>query len=188
MSQQSFFTSDREKRLWFFTLTIVVAIYSTLGLARTLAGILRDNGLLEASFLLGMLLVGAAVVVQGLKIRPNRVEIGVALGIAAVYLLVFTRMATPEERTHLIEYSVLAIFIYEALLERVRNSRQVPAPALLAFLATLLIGLLDECIQAFLPNRVFDIRDICFNALAALMAITASLVLTRARRWITKPD
>ena len=30
------FTSDRERRLWLWTLAVLVAIYSTLGLARAL--------------------------------------------------------------------------------------------------------------------------------------------------------
>ena len=136
----SFFTSARERRLWLWALAVVVAIYSSLGLARTLAETLRDRGLLEASFVLGLLLVGATIVTQGLKTRPGGAEIGVALGVAAVYLMVFARMAIPEERTHLLEYSVVAVFILEALRERVSQSRRVPAPALLALLATTLVG------------------------------------------------
>ena len=38
---------------------VVVAIYSTLGLTPTLDGAPRDSDLLEASFVLGMLMVGA---------------------------------------------------------------------------------------------------------------------------------
>jgi VanZ family protein len=45
------------------------------------------------------------------------------------------------------------------------------------------LGCLDEGIQAILPNRVYDIRDIGFNAAAGLMAMAAILVLARARRW-----
>ncbi len=44
------FSSDRERRLWLWTLAVVMAIYSTLGLARTLAEALREHGLLGASF------------------------------------------------------------------------------------------------------------------------------------------
>ena len=101
--------------------------------------------------MLGMLLVGAAILTQGLKTRPRGAEIYVALGVAAVYLLLFTRIATPEERTHLIEYGVVAVFIYEALIERANHGRRVPMPALLAIVAASLIGLVDEGIQAFLP-------------------------------------
>ncbi len=163
-------------------MAVIVAIYSTIGLTPSLAGLLRDYGLLEAAFILGMLLVGATIVTQGLKTRPGGAEIGVALGIAAAYLLVFVRMTIPEERTHLIEYGVLAVFVYEALSERAGQGRRVPVPALLAVLAAALAGVLDECIQAFLPNRVFDPRDILFNVLAGVMAVAASVALGWARR------
>ena len=178
-----FFSSDRERRLWTWTLAVVVAIFSTLGLAATLAGILRDRGLIDSFFFFCFLLVLAAIVTQGLKTRPRGVEIGVALGIVAVYLLVIARMAIPAaERTHLIEYGVVAVLIYEALRERASQGRRVPAPALLAVGATALVGVLDECIQAFLPNRVFDPQDILFNILAAVMAVAASMALAWARR------
>ena len=178
-----FFSSDRERRLWTWTLAVVVAIFSTLGLAATLAGILHDRGLIDSFFFFCFLLVLAAIVTQGLKTRPRGVEIGVALGIVAVYLLVIARMAIPAaERTHLIEYGVVAVLIYEALRERASQGRRVPAPALLAVGATALVGVLDECIQAFLPNRVFDPQDILFNILAAVMAVAASMALAWARR------
>jgi len=38
------FSSRREQYLWVWTLTVVVAIYSTLGLARTLAAAPGDSG------------------------------------------------------------------------------------------------------------------------------------------------
>jgi hypothetical protein len=109
------FSSVRERRLWVWTLSVVAAIYSTLGLATTLAGALRDRGLLAAAFVLGMFLVGAAIVALALKARPGGAEIGVVLGVAAAYLLVFLRMAIPVERSHLIEYGAVAAFIYETL-------------------------------------------------------------------------
>jgi hypothetical protein len=178
----SLFSSVRERRLWAWTLAAVAAIFSTLGLARTLAGALRDRGLLGAAFGFGMLLVGAAIVTLALKTRPGGAEIGIALGVAAAYLLVFVRMAIPEERTHLIEYGVVAVFIYEALTERASQGCRVPVPALLAIVATALVGVLDECIQAFLPSRTFDPRDILFNVLAGVMAVAASVTMGWARR------
>lgn len=184
VSSMSVFSSDRERRLWMWTLAVVTAIYSTLGLAATLAGALRVRGLIEVVFVLGFLLVLTTIVTHGLKTRPRGAELGVALGVAAAYLMVFVRMAIPaEERTHLIEYGVVAVFIREALMERAKRGRRVPVPALLAVMATALIGALDECIQAFLPGRVFDPRDILFNVLAAVMSIAAAAALSRARRW-----
>ena len=175
------FSSDRERRLWAWTLAVVVAIYSTLGLATTLVEVLRNRGLFDLTFLVGFLLIGAAILTQGLKARPRGAEIGVALGVAAVYLMVFARMGIPE-RSHLFEYGVVAVFIYEALTERASQGRRVPVPALLAILATSLVGALDECTQAILPNRVFEWVDIGFNVLAGVMAVAASVALGWARR------
>lgn len=176
------FTSDRERRYWIWTLVVVVTIYSTLGLAGTLAGLLGESGLNAATFVLGSLLVLAAAVAFGLTQRAGNTETFVAVGVAAVYVLVFTRLTSPVERSHLIEYGVVAVLTYAALTERRRNGGRVPAPALLAALSAALVGLIDEVIQWFLPNRVFDPIDILFNAGAAVMATVAAAALARARR------
>ena len=173
----SFFTSERERCLWIWALVVLAAIYATLGLAQTLAGLLRDEGLISDAFWVGLLLLAAAVVVQGLKRRPGGLEIGVALGVAGAYLIAFLRLTIPEERSHLIEYSVVALLIYEALSERKRQGRRVPMPAVLAVAATALLGWLDEAIQLFLPDRVYDLRDVGFNALAGVMAVVGSAAL-----------
>ena len=181
VTSTSLFTSDRERRLWFCSLAVLVAIYSTLGLAGTLAEVLRENNLMRASFFFLMFLTMATIVGSGLKRRPGRREVWVALGVTAVYGMTVLRMGvSPEERTHLFEYGIVAVLIYQALSERSRNGRGVRAPAALALVVTALLGWLDEGIQALLPNRVYDNFDVASNALAALMAISASLAISRA--------
>ena len=52
----------------------------------------------------------AAIVGSGLKRHPGRLEVWVALGITAVYGLAVLRMSgSPEERTHLFEYGIVAV-------------------------------------------------------------------------------
>ena len=182
VTPMSLFTSDRERRLWLWTLAVMVAIYATLGPARTLADALRERNLLEVSFALVLLLLVGAIVASWVKRRPGWREIGVALGVALAYLAMFLRMESPEERTHLIEYGIVAALIHQALLERVRNGRPVPVPAALTVAVTALLGTLDEIIQAMLPSRVFDVRDIGFNALAGFMVIVARLAIAPQRR------
>ena len=180
----SLFTSTRERRLWLLALAVVVAIYSTLGLAGTLAEELGERGLLEPSFVGGFLLVISAIVGSTLRRRPGGREVWVALGVAAVYAMVVVRMGiSPAERTHLFEYGLVAVLVYRALEERALNGRSVSAPAVLATAVTALLGWLDEGIQALLPNRVSDLRDVGVNALAGVLAISASLALARARQW-----
>ena len=137
------FSSARERRLWLWALAVVAAIYSTLGLAGTMARTLREFGLLDVStwVLVAMFLVGMTILTQGLRVRPGGVEIAVMLGVAAVYLLLFLRStASPAERTHLMEYGVLGVFIHEALAERVSQGRRVPVPPVVAVVLTTVLG------------------------------------------------
>ena len=138
--------------------------------------------MLSKLFWLAIILVLSTILWYGVRTKASKLEIGIWIGIVAIYLLVFLRMASPEERSHLIEYSVLAIFIHEALKERKRSGGQVARPAWLALGITVLVGLLDECIQLAMPNRVFDPFDIFFNTLAASLAIGCSESFT----WLRK--
>ena len=180
----SLFSSPRERRLWMCTIAIVIAIYLTLGVASSFAGILYNQGLSAIVFLYFMLMVGVTVLLFALRVRPGGAEIGVAVGIATVYLFALFRMSIPE-RSHIIEYSVVAAFIYAALLERRSQGRRVAAPSILAILATTLIGTVDELIQLVLPSRVFDTNDILFNFLAAVMAVGGFAALRWARMRFT---
>lgn len=175
------FSSHRERRLWMLLLAVVVAIYSTLTTANQFAGLLRDRGLLDPAFALGMLLVGLAVVVYAWQPRAKALSLAISLGIVAAYFMAFVRMVNTAERTHLIEYGIVAILAFEALKERRLNGRQVPMPALGAILLTFTFGVLDECIQLILPSRVFDLRDILFNGVAAIMAVLSSSALEKIR-------
>lgn len=180
----SFFTSKREKRLWIWLFVVLVGILATLLPSPALAAALRNPAFVSGAFFFGMFLVAVAVVVQGLRRRPSGLEVGLWLGVAGVYLLVFLRLSVAAERSHLIEYGVLALVIHELLKERAHQGRRIPRPALLALVATALIGVLDEGLQALVPGRVFDTFDMGFDALAATMAITASVLLSWARRRV----
>ncbi len=183
------FSSDRERRLWGWALAAVALIYSTLGLARVVADTLRESGLLEFAADLvatGMLLSGATIVVQGLKKRSGGVEMGFAIGVAAICVLGFARLGAPEERSHLMEYAVLALILHEALTERATQGLRVPVPSVLAVLGTTLVGVVDECIQFLLPSRTFDPLDILFDFGAALGAVVSCGSLRWTRRQAGK--
>ena len=176
----SIFRTLREKRLWFYALLVLLAILSTLAFGRPLQEMLRDQNVQTVFFLIGMILTGATIITHGLKTQPSKTEITIWIGIAAVYIMFIFRLGAPE-RSHLIEYSVLSIFVHEALTERWGQKKGDAVPALLAFLTVSIIGVLDESVQMFLPSRVFDPTDMLFNSLAALMAIGGSMILKYAR-------
>lgn len=175
------FTSSRERRLWALVGVSIATIYATLGLAGSLARALGDSGLNALSFVVGLLLVAMAIVLFGIG-RGGVKEAFAAVGVVAIYVLVFTRLTSPVERSHLIEYGVVALLVHAALLERNRHGGSVPGPAVVAVVGTSLVGLVDELIQWFIPNRVFDPIDIVFNTVAATLAIGGAEVLSRASR------
>ena len=179
--------ASRERRLWLGVLAVLTAIYLSLGFAPALAGELRERGLLTIAFGLGMLLTAATIAAPGLKARPRGAAAAVALGVATAFLLMFTRLASPEERTHLIEYGILGALLHEALAERAAQGRRAPMPPLTAALAAATLGVIDEGLQALLPNRVFDPRDILFNALAGAAAVAAGATLSRLQRRRGRP-
>jgi len=179
-----FFTSSREKRLWLYTFLVLAAIISTLIFGGELVPAM-DQNLQGALFFYTMIVIAATIILHGLITRPGKAEITVWLGLSAVYIMLYARLGFAE-RSHLIEYSVLAIFIHKALIERVKQGKKNPKPALVAFLSAFAIGVLDEFIQLFLPSRVFDPIDILFNGFAAFMAIGASMVILWARKKIIK--
>lgn len=175
------FTSAREKRLWLYTLIVLLTIISTLIFGQPLVRLFASQDVRAVIFLLVMAIIGTTIIIHGLKTRPSRAEVTIWLGLAAVYIMFFLRLGMPE-RSHLMEYSVLAIFIHMALIERIGQESKILKPALVAIAATFIIGLLDECVQIFLPDRVFDPNDIAFNGFSGLLAIGSRMVL----QWIRK--
>lgn len=92
--------------------------------------------------------------------QPKPISWGVFFGMLGVLILLVFRLDAPE-RSHLIEYTALAICLHKAL--QVRFSYRLWDPALRAVVLTGSIGLLDEAMQAPLPNRSFAWEDIWFN-------------------------
>ncbi len=177
------FSSARERRLWLWVLAVVALIFASLGFSGRLVDLLNDDNAGAAAFSVALLLVAATVLTDGLQKRPTRVEVAVAFGVAAVILMLLLRL-TLAERSHLIEYAVLAVFIHAALSERAAQGRRVRLPAALAIVSAAAIGVIDEAIQLALPHRVFDPVDMLFNTLAAGSSVAAGLVLARVRRSV----
>jgi len=178
------FTSPRERQLWTWAASAVAAIWATTGVAGSLAQYVAGTGVVELAFSLGFLAAVIAVVANAVNRPGERRGVWVPLAVIVVYWMVAVRLGAVE-RTHLFEYGLLAVLIHEALLEGRRHGRSLPAPAPAAIVSTALLGWMDEGIQALFPSRVYDLRDVGVNALAALMAVLASVVLRWGRRRLT---
>lgn len=77
----------------------------------------------------------------------------------------FTRL--PEEKIHVVEYGLLGWLIGWSLFEPAFSINRIGFAILLGWT----IGLCDEIIQYFLPNRVYDIRDVTLNGLSTTLGL-----------------
>ena len=85
----------------------------------------------------------------------------------------------PEERIHLVQFGLLGMLACPSLKGREDNGWiWLWKPLLFVFL----VGLSDEVLQWFLPDRVFDLRDIFFNTLGGIWGILLYLAVQRGGR------
>lgn len=160
----------------------LLAIYATLGVVRPIANYLRDSGMLRVSVAIAFVLSAAlflALIFRDPRRRTGRFVLVLA-GIAIVYAAAILPMDSPEEKIHFIQYGVVALLAYEAFPVRRRY--------LTAAVFVLAAGWIDEGIQALLPSRYYDLRDVAFNAAAGLLALLARYALTHERLGAHRPE
>ncbi len=169
-------TSSRRGARIAFVLTLA-GIYGTLGVARQATHFLRDAGLLRLSVLGAFVLAGIAVVTvlaRHPSLRRPRALGAMAL-CAGVYGAITVPMESPEEKLHFIEYGAVALLAFAAAPTRLAGGGRYAFAAVLCAAA----GWVDEGIQALLPTRYYDLRDVGFNALAGVLALGALSVFRR---------
>ena len=79
---------------------------------------------------------------------------------------VLARMQAPGEALHFLEFGVLGLLAFRALSHDLRDGLVYPCAVLIGLLA----GTVDEILQWLTPGRVWDLRDIAHNGLAAALA------------------
>ncbi|MDU8885835.1 VanZ family protein [Yeosuana sp. MJ-SS3] len=189
MKKKEIFTSKRERTLWFWALLVFIAIYATLFLGGQLLVFIVERRLIEQSTFYLFLVLILAFIFSGFKSSDKRLEYWIYAGVITVYGMALLRMnLTTTDRTHMFEYGLLSILIYEALIERKLNGEYVKFPVLTAAMVAGTIGLLDECIHHIISYRVFDIVDIGFNYLASAFGVLISFGVSKLQRIFTKQE
>lgn len=179
------FRSLRERRLWIAFVAAVVVLLAALYPLQFVLDALRARNLLR--FAIGGVFLSAAILAAVALARrraPLRAWLVLTLCVT-VYAGLALAMEVPQERLHLVEYGALALLGRAALAESVAVralSGRVSSVDVWALGASTAIGWLDEAIQGILPNRIYDLRDVAFNALAAALALGSAAVLRKVMR------
>lgn len=158
----------------------LLGIYSTLSVARAVSNALRDAGVLRLSVAVAFALAGVAVIAVVLRnpeLRRPRALL-LLLGAAGLYAALVFPMESPEEKLHFIEYGGVGVLAFLSMPAAWSEARRFFSAALF----TLGAGWVDEGIQALLPNRHYDLRDVGFNALAGALALTVFVGLRALQR------
>ena len=80
-------------------------------------------------------------------------------------------LAIPEERVHFLQYGAMALLARSALARGTDGYAHAMRDLVLGVALTSTLGLLEECLQGLVPQRVFDWRDGAMNAGAALTTL-----------------
>lgn len=110
------------------------------------------------------------------KVKSRSAAFYLALAaIAAIYAVILFRY-TPivAEKMHLVEYGFLSYLVLRALRQDVKSRFLKYAYAIMIVAA---VGYCDELIQRFLPNRVYDIRDVALNAVSGILGLSLVTLL-----------
>jgi hypothetical protein len=146
------------------TVAYLLCLYATLGVVRPLAEYLREKSLLRLTVLALFTLTFPAILcwraaVVGRKQMLRRIGLIVLLVVAAFFLT-----KTPEEQLHFFTYGLFGWLLAWSFEDK-------PVCLFQSLLLIWLAGTGDELIQALLPSRVFDLRDILFNGIAGTAGI-----------------
>ncbi len=153
----------------------LLAIYATLGVVLPITNFLRDRGILRVSVVAAFGIATAMIlwwIFRDVRRRTWRFAFSLLI-VACVYAAVIYPMKSPEEKIHFIEYGGVALLAYA-------SSKRYVASALFVAAA----GWIDEGIQALLPSRYYDLRDVAFNAVAGLMALAVIAIFSRNERAV----
>jgi len=175
------FVSKREIRLWVVVCVAILTIYSTLAIASDWLRIIEYSGWGLSVFILICSVILGFVVTQGLTSFPKLKEIFVTIITVIIYWLILSEIDHTEERIHVIIYGIVALLIHAALKERSAHGQGIPLSNVAVIGITAVIGTIDEVIQLGLSSRVFDIYDIWYDVLAALLAVSFNISLRWAR-------
>jgi len=170
-----------ERRIRFYwTGAYILSIYISLPFVSDLVKFLRAENLLRLAVLIIFLTAFNSIywfMTNKMKIPMLKSLLYLAFMIGT-YSFVFLLDPRPEEWIHFLQYGILPVLFMYSLEGLIKPVNQYIG----AFSASSVVGTLDEIIQYYLPNRVFDWHDIGFNYLAAAMGLLFYFLFSRLSR------
>jgi len=153
---------------WFYAISFQAFLYGSLSVMPDVVAFLTKNIDLELSSIIFFGSIALAVISLSIKIFKLKLPYYFGLvSILVIYGSSINQLSIVVERIHFFQYGILTLLVLWAIDESMEDAHCY----LLTLFYIFLSGCLDEFIQFFLPNRVFDIRDIVLNAFSGFIAL-----------------
>ena len=153
---------------WLWVALCTLSIFLIVPIARAIRNFVEANwdvslfGYSVIMFVSAAFLAGLYFLRVRLQIRALSNYLWLA-AVALVYIFFTLKLwRRPEEAIHFLEYGLLGFLLYQALRHHFRDN----GIFFIAFLIGAFVGILDEALQWMIPRRVWDFRDLGFNALS----------------------
>ena len=165
-----FYLLKTKQRAWTTAILFAAYILASSPLIPLFSKWLRQHNLLRItllSLLIIFLIYIFAYFISQLKITSIKAYLGIGFLLVVAALLMLVGDRSTEERLHILEYTFLCLLFFKAAKFSFKGILLFGIPLLIA----VSFGWLDELWQGFLPDRVYDIQDVCDNAAGALIGI-----------------
>jgi hypothetical protein len=163
---------ENEWQSWLYVCIWSLLIFVTVPVARVIQAYVHEHWGRDM-FLYGVVIIIVLLLVASLKlIKAKRTATAMnyvwLVSIATVFIVYTIQLrSNPEEAVHFVQYGILGILIYRALTHRINNY----GIYFVALLLTITVGILDEALQWLTPNRVWGLKDIRLDAIAAALVL-----------------
>jgi hypothetical protein len=161
---------EQEWLSWAFFGLGTFTVFATVPLARTLQELVSEQ--FGRVYFLYFVVAGFAAILTmaGLSLWRRRLPVNAYLALIAVSGMflagLYSLREAPEEAVHYLEYGLLSVLAYRALVHRFGDS----SVYLLSVLVAGCVGIADEWLQWVTPDRYWGFRDIRINLEAASLA------------------
>jgi len=155
---------------WLPSILYVILIFSTIPLFPQLWKFLKLNLNFNPEYIIYLFLLLSLIFVSYITLRKKRKDLFFFVSLLFSFInytiLLFFICKFPADRLHLVEYGFLAFFLFYSYSDKKENVLHI---YLYILLTGLFIGLMDEIIQYFTPERYFETKDIIINFISLLL-------------------
>ena len=164
--------AESEWRSWLYACIWSLLIFVTVPVARVMQAYVsehwgRDFFLYAVIVTIVLLIIVSLQLITGKRTATPMNYVWLT-SIATVFFVYTIQLrGNPEEAVHFVQYGILSILIYRALTHRITDY----GIYFVALLLTTTVGIIDEALQWLTPKRVWDLKDIRLDFVAAALAL-----------------